>query len=105
MTRLNFGENDGDETLCVEQRLTYGMEDKVVVITGAGNGIGQGTALLFSREGARVVVADIDETAGRETQRRIAHEGGKALFIRADVSRDDDVKAMVERAIQSWGRI
>ena len=102
---LNSWKMKADVAARVEQKLTYGMQDKVVVITGAGNGIGQGTALLFSREGARVVVADIDEIAGRATERAIADEGGQALFVRVDVSRDDDVRAMVERVIQSWGRI
>jgi NAD(P)-dependent dehydrogenase (short-subunit alcohol dehydrogenase family) len=85
--------------------VTYGFHDKVAVITGAGNGIGRGTALLFSREGARVVIIDIDEAAGRQTEHTIVDEGGQALFVRADVSRDGDVKAMVERATQNWGRI
>ena len=85
--------------------MTYGFQDKVAVITGAGNGIGRGTALLFSREGSRVVIIDIDEAAGRQTEGTIAGEGGQALFVRADVSRDGDVKAMVESVTQSWGRI
>jgi NAD(P)-dependent dehydrogenase (short-subunit alcohol dehydrogenase family) len=86
-------------------KVTYGMQDRVIIITGAGNGIGQGTALLFSREGGRVVVADIDKTAGERTQRAIVDEGGKALFLQVDVSRGDEVKAMVASVVKSWGRI
>jgi meso-butanediol dehydrogenase / (S,S)-butanediol dehydrogenase / diacetyl reductase len=85
--------------------LTYGMQERVVVITGGGNGIGQGAALLFSREGARVVVVDIDEAGGNQTQGLIANEGGKALFFRVDVSREGEVRAMVDSVARTCGRI
>jgi NAD(P)-dependent dehydrogenase (short-subunit alcohol dehydrogenase family) len=100
MTRL--GDLEGGLT---RAGTMYGMHDRVVVITGGGNGIGQGTALLFSHEGARVVVVDIDEAAGNRTLNLITSEGGKAIFVRADVSRDDEVKAMVERVLQTYGHI
>ncbi len=90
---------------CTGAKLTYGLQDRVVVITGGGNGIGQGTALLFSREGSRVVVVDVDEAGGRQTERLIANEGGQAFFVCADVSRDDDVKMLMGRVAQTQGRI
>jgi NAD(P)-dependent dehydrogenase (short-subunit alcohol dehydrogenase family) len=85
--------------------VTYGIQGRVVVITGGGNGIGQGTALLFGREGAKVAVVDVDEAGGHETERLIANEGGQAFFVSADVSRDDEVKAMVNKVVQTYSRI
>jgi NAD(P)-dependent dehydrogenase (short-subunit alcohol dehydrogenase family) len=82
-----------------------GIQHNVVVITGAGNGIGQATALLFSGEAARVVVVDIDEAGGNETVNLITRQGGQAMFVRADVSRDDEVKTMIERVVQTYGHI
>ena len=63
------------------------MKDKVAVITGAGSGIGREAALLFAREGASVVVAEVNDAAGRETVCEIEAAGGKARFVHADVSR------------------
>jgi len=90
---------------CTGAKLTYGIQDRVVIITGGGNGIGQGTALLFSREGARVVVVDVDEAGGRQTERLIANEGGHGFFVCADVSRDEDVKTLMGRVAQTQGGI
>jgi NAD(P)-dependent dehydrogenase (short-subunit alcohol dehydrogenase family) len=79
------------------------LEDKVALITGAGSGIGRETALLFAREGARVVIADLDEAAGTRVAGEIASAGGKAVFVRADVSKGDDTRAMIETAEQKFG--
>jgi NAD(P)-dependent dehydrogenase (short-subunit alcohol dehydrogenase family) len=68
------------------------LKDKVAVITGAASGIGQASAFLFAQEGAHVVVADIQEGAGLETVNAIRASGGEATFVRADVSRSDDVR-------------
>jgi meso-butanediol dehydrogenase / (S,S)-butanediol dehydrogenase / diacetyl reductase len=83
----------------------HGIQDKVVVVTGAGNGIGQATALLFGNEAARVAVVDIDEAGGNETVNLVTGQGGQAIFVRADVSRDNEVKTMVERVVQTYGQI
>ncbi|MCY9659986.1 SDR family NAD(P)-dependent oxidoreductase [Paenibacillus chondroitinus] len=81
------------------------LQDKVVLITGAGSGIGKSTALLFAQEGATVIVNDLDETKGRETVSEIKDNGGEALFLHADVTNPEHVKTMVETAIAEFGRI
>jgi len=81
------------------------LEGKVAVITGAGSGIGQATALLFAREGARVVVADIDEAGAKQTAQRIERDGGAALALSCDVTRARDNEATVEHALARWARL
>ncbi|GFZ91236.1 short-chain dehydrogenase [Paenibacillus marchantiophytorum] len=81
------------------------LQDKVILITGSGSGIGRSSALLFGREGAHVIVNDLDETKGRETVQEITQAGGTARFIQADVTQADSVKQMVDDIIQADGRI
>jgi NAD(P)-dependent dehydrogenase (short-subunit alcohol dehydrogenase family) len=78
---------------------------KVALVTGAGGGIGRATALAFARAGAKVVAADISESAGEETAMLCHAEGTDALFVRADVSQRADVEALMARATQMYGRI
>jgi len=79
------------------------LEGKVAVVTGAAMGIGRASALLFAREGASVVVADIDEEGGHETVSRVEAAGGRASFIRTDVSSRPEVAAMVRHAVDTYG--
>ena len=79
--------------------------NKVIMITGAGSGIGKSTALLFGQEGAHVIVNDLDAIKGAETASEIQANGGKALFLQADVTDPESVKTMVDRAIEACGRI
>jgi meso-butanediol dehydrogenase/(S,S)-butanediol dehydrogenase/diacetyl reductase len=81
------------------------LEDRVALITGAGSGMGRATALLFAREGAKVVVVDINETHGKETAMTIEKSEGVASFVRADVSKADDAKRMIDATLQTFGRI
>jgi NAD(P)-dependent dehydrogenase (short-subunit alcohol dehydrogenase family) len=81
------------------------LEDKVALITGAGSGIGRESALLFAREGAAVVVVDVAEDAGRAVVREVEEAGGRASFVRADVSKAGDCKAMVAHAEATYGRL
>ncbi len=80
------------------------LADKVALITGAASGIGLEAALLFAREGAKVVTVDISEK-GQETAERIRAEGGQAHFVRADVSKATDAERMVQEAEQAFGRL
>lgn len=81
------------------------LDGKVAVITGAGSGIGRETALLFAREGAKIVVADYASEAGEATVRQIGEKGGDALFIKTDVSQASDVERMVKATVEKYGRI
>lgn len=81
------------------------LKDRVAIITGAGKGIGQGIAKVFVQEGAKVVVVDWDEEAGKRTAEELRKAGGDALFVKCDVSKEDQVKAMVQAALEKYGRI
>lgn len=79
------------------------IQGKVALVTGAGSGVGQAIALRLAREGATVVVNDIDEPTGRDTVRRSEVAGGRAAFVRADVTVEADVQAMVAFAEETFG--
>mgnify|MGYP000660477494 CR=1 FL=1 len=81
------------------------LAGKVAIVTGAAMGIGRATAALFAREGAKVVVADIDTAKGEETVQQIRAEGGEALFVRTDVGQDDDVERLVRTAVERYGKL
>ena len=75
----------------------YNLSGKVAFITGASSGIGRATALLFAKSQAHVMVADIDSDAGAQTAHMINQSGGKAEFVKCDVSKEADVKAAIEK--------
>lgn len=81
------------------------LQNKVALITGAGNGIGKQTALTFSREGAKVVVADINEDAGRKVVDEILQSDGIATFEMVNVAETEDVVRMVENTVETYGKI
>ena len=81
------------------------LENKVALITGSASGIGQATAQLFAHEGAKVVVADVNEAGGQETVQGIGAASGDAFFVNADVGRMDQVKGMVEATLDHYGRL
>lgn len=81
------------------------LADKAAIITGAGSGIGKASAILFAREGAKVAVADINDTAGEGTVAAIKSDGGEAFFVHTDVSKASDAEKLVRETVKNFGRI
>ena len=81
------------------------LQEKVVLITGSAGGMGKAAAELFAREGASIIVTDLVADAGEETARGIREAGGKAIFVKSDVSKEEEVQHMVARGIDAFGRI
>ena len=81
------------------------LDGKVAIITGAGGGMGRVAAQRFAAEGAKVVVAEFGEAAGAETARLVTEAGGEASFVKVDVSSEPDARAMVDHAIEAFGRV
>lgn len=81
------------------------LKDRVAVVTGAGAGIGRAIAERFAREGASVVIAEIDAQTGRNAAQSIEAAGGQALFVSTDVSDEAQVKSLVEKTVARFGRI
>ena len=81
------------------------LKDKVAVITGASSGIGRSTALLFGKEGARLVIGDIREDpreGGKPTQQEIIDQGGEAVFQKTDVTNFDNLKTLMNKAVETY---
>ena len=78
---------------------------KTIIITGAASGIGRATALIFAREGANVVCADLNETGARETAANVNGKGAQALGLKVDVTRREEVREMAARAIAAFGNV
>jgi NAD(P)-dependent dehydrogenase (short-subunit alcohol dehydrogenase family) len=81
------------------------MAGKVALVTGGGMGIGRATALAFGDQGASVVVADVNASAGKETVQLVEKAGSKAFFVSCDVSKGEDVKTMIEKTLATFGRL
>jgi NAD(P)-dependent dehydrogenase (short-subunit alcohol dehydrogenase family) len=81
------------------------LDGKVALVTGAASGIGRATALTFVREGAKLVIADMNEDGGQQTVHMITENGGEATFVQVDVSSATAVEAMINKAVETYGRL
>jgi 3-oxoacyl-[acyl-carrier protein] reductase len=81
------------------------LKNKTAIITGGSNGLGKAAALLFSKEGANVIIADLNESAGKKVTEEIKKSGGQALFVKVDVSNQDDVYNLVSAALKEFGKL
>jgi len=85
--------------------LDYQLKGRVALVTGGAAGIGRAAALAFARDGAKVVVSDVNVAGGEETLRLVRESGGDAIFVAADVSKTADVKSLVASAVERFGRV
>jgi len=81
------------------------LNGKVALVTGGASGIGRATALTFAREGAKLVIADMNEDGGQQTVHLITEKGGEAIFVRTDVSKAVEVQALISTAVETYGRL
>ncbi len=81
------------------------LEGKVALVTGGASGIGRATALIFAREGAKLIIADMNEDGGQQTVHMITENGGDAIFVQADVAQATEVEAMIGKAVETYGRL
>lgn len=81
------------------------LENKVALVTGAGSGIGKAVAILYAKEGAKVIVNDINEENGQLVVNQIKSEGGEATFIEADVSNEEDVQNLIKNTVEKYGKL
>jgi 3-oxoacyl-(acyl-carrier-protein) reductase len=81
------------------------LKDKVAVITGAGSGIGEATAIRFAKEGAKVIINDVNMEAANSVLEKIKGEGGEAIILQADISKKDEVEAMMQKVIENYGKL
>src|SRR5690625_349385 len=81
------------------------VKDKVAIVTGAALGIGKGIAEILAKEGAKVVLTDINEEEGKATTEAIVNEGGEAIFIKHDVAKEEEWKRVIEKTKEEYGTI
>lgn len=81
------------------------LDGKVALVTGAASGIGRAIALTFAREGAKLVIADMNVDGGQQTVHMTTENGGDATFVQVDVSNTTEVEAMISKAVETYGRL
>ena len=85
--------------------MSLALQDKVIIVTGASSGIGKASTVLFARNGAKVIAADVDEAGGKRTVEAITKEGGTAYFIKTDVSVASDAKRCIGGSVERFARL
>lgn len=85
--------------------MTTRMDGKVALVTGGASGIGRATALTFAREGAKLIIADMNEEGGQQTVHMITENGGEATFVQVDVGNATEVEALISTAVSTYGRL
>lgn len=81
------------------------LEGKVIIITGAASGMGRAASILFAKEGAKVIAADIDETQGKKTVETVRSNGGNATFVKCDITKLEDTQNVVKDTIKTYGKL
>ena len=81
------------------------LEGKVIIITGAASGMGRAASILFAKEGAKVIAADIDEVQGKKTVEAVRSNGGNATFVKCDVTKLEDTQNVVKEAVKTYGKL
>ena len=81
------------------------LDGKVALITGGASGIGRATALAFAREGAKLIIADMQEDGGHQTVHMITEQGGAATFVQVDVTQAQEVEALISKTVETYGRL
>lgn len=81
------------------------VKNKVAIITGGASGLGKSSAILLAREGAKIVITDLDEEHGNEVVKLIKDEGGEAIFIRQDVSKEDEWERVIDTTFKTFGKL
>ena len=80
------------------------LTGKVALVTGAAPGIGRATALTFAREGAKLIIADMNEEGGQQTVHMVTENGGEATFVQVDVTQASEVEALISKTVDPYGR-
>ncbi|SHI30427.1 NAD(P)-dependent dehydrogenase, short-chain alcohol dehydrogenase family [Mesonia phycicola] len=81
------------------------LKNKVALVTGAGSGIGKAVAVLYAKEGAKVIINDINEENGQLVVNQIKSQGGEAFFIEADVSKEEDIQNLINKTVEKYGQL
>lgn len=81
------------------------LDDKVALVTGAGSGIGLAIARAYAKEGAKVIISDINEEHGKQAVDALKAEGGEATFVKADTAKPEEVEALVQKTVETYGRL
>src|SRR5680860_514667 len=81
------------------------VKSKVAIITGGASGLGKSSAILLAREGAKIVITDLDEENGNEVVQQIKDSGGEAIFIRQDVSKEEEWESVIDRTLKTYGKL